>query len=161
LYGTNRPTPYSDWRQNVNDYSIAAEGLTNLGDQALINATGFENVLGSSGAPALALGTASYFVPLGLYAGPVNYDIAAGNFALAGTTTLCSIEYMNSGDLLHGRQEYNVIWDDGNALSAAANVSVRGSTIFPRAAVALVLMGNQTSGDEATLTWSFQAQQAA
>jgi len=156
VYGTNRPTPQSDWRQNLTDYQIAVFGFTNVGAGVT---TSFENALASSISAVGIPSTPASIIPLALFAGPIYYDIAAGVSALAGTTTLVSINLLESGGVIHARQGSNVVWDDGAALSAAANVSIRGQTILPRAACALVCQGN--AAGTSTLTWDFIAQQGA
>lgn len=159
LYGTNRPTPYSDWRQNLTGYSIAINGLTNLTNSFVgLPSSGFENVLAAA-LESATVPNGDVFVPLGLYAGPVQYDIQAGVSAFQGTTTINTISYALSGGLTHARQGAGVVWDDSAALSSAANAGVRGQTMFPRAACALIMQGN--AAGTSTVTYEFTAQQAA
>jgi hypothetical protein len=74
LFGSPRPTQWSDWRQDAFETNPSASGITIVPNGPFTG--GYENVLCNVKGAALAAG-ATVWVPLNLYAGPVYLRFAA------------------------------------------------------------------------------------
>lgn len=149
LFGSVRTVPYSDWRQNGEACFPNENGAVLLQGGGL----SFENILASTA--GTVLGNNFYFMPLGLYSGPVFYFYQA-NPAANVSPVIISCAALVSGQMM----------DSGvNGPGVLANINngvgvIDTGTIFaPRAPLALLITGVAAG----TTTFGFQAvaQQAA
>lgn len=149
IFGSSRPVPYSDWRQNGQAVNPQSNGIT----VSLGGGTGFDNIL--AGIFNLTL-TASQlvFIPCGLYAGPVYYRFQCNTAAPLHNVVLCSMAGQVSGGLGAGTGTVGVLLN----ITADTNEH-EGQLILPRAPTAFIIQG-ATAG---TSSYSFlmAAQQAA
>jgi hypothetical protein len=142
LFGSPRPVPYSDFRQNSIGTNISTGLGTMLANGAGAYAGGTDNILGSV---VNFAGTASvtYVLALNLYSGPVAAHLV-NNQTLTTNANLVSAANMTNGGLATSILSQGVIATSG---LAAANSFTQLNTTFPRAPVFLVYSQPATAGN--------------
>lgn len=148
IFGSRRTVPYSDWRQNGSAVNPQSNGITVQAG----GGTSFDNLLAS--VSNLALGaSASVFIPLGLYSGPIYYRYQAAGTVPLHNVVIANMDGQVSGGLAPGTGTAGVL------VNIAADTNEHEGTFFAgRAPTAFIIQGGAT-----TTTISFQAiaQQAA
>lgn len=150
LFGSNRPVPYSDWRQNA----VAVEPNENGAViQQGTGPIGFENILAQT-PTALVIPAGPNFIPFGLYSGPINFYFEPSVIATT-NPTIINVANMVSGNMADNGVGQGCMANLGNNAASAVSGVIYG----PRAPCALMITGNAGG----TTTFGFQAiaQQAA
>lgn len=148
LFGSPRPQPYSDWRQDAQEVDPETNGLAIL----LPGTSSYENQLASVTA-TLTNGSSSW-VPIGLYAGPVYFRFQAGA-APQNTVCIASAENVRQGDLVVGTGTPNII---SSTFGNDAN-DHEAIVILPRSVCYIAIHQNATT--TAGVSFSAVGQQAA
>jgi len=149
VYGSNRVVPYSDWRQNSAIVQPECFGLNEVQDPA---ATSFENILVNLNHSTL-IANLTYFIPFGLYAGPVFVTYQQGA-ATPVTATIMTVAGLSGGDVIAGTTGPGVIYSFPDTDTSPQYASL----ILPRAACCLVV---ETPSANMSFTISVIAQQAS
>jgi hypothetical protein len=148
IFGSNRTVPYSDWRQNVNSVQPECDGLAYLGGSG----TSFDNVLARCDVSSVGA-SSSYWIPMGLYSGPVYFHMRFSGAQLA-APVIVNCEQLVGGGLSVGTACPGQLV----AEAGAANTDYYGTILLPRAPCALVSEGPAAAS---TVTFQVIAQQAA
>jgi hypothetical protein len=151
LYGSNRPVPSSDWRQNQATINPQVQNLTTTNTSQVVG-TAFDNILGGVNSYSAPLNQVT-FTPLGLYSGPVFLRFQT---ALVGANSpvLVSIENAVGGTLIAGASCPNIISTFTNDTS-----DHEITVLAPRAPMALIT--HAPASGPMSYTFQVVAQQAA
>lgn len=149
LFGSNRPVPSSDWRQNGQQVNPQSNGIT----VSLGGGTGFDNLL--AGIYNLTL-TASQlvFIPCGLYAGPVYYRYQCNTSVPLHNVVLANVAGGVSGGLGAGTATAGVLLN-----IPADTLEHEGQLILPRAPTAFIIQG--AVAGNSSYSFTMIAQQSA
>jgi hypothetical protein len=161
LFGSNRPTQLSDWRQNI---SGNGSGITDHTFHTALGSAGegFENVVLETTSLTLSAGL-SYVIPCNLYAGPVNYKFVQNNADTPVADILLvdigtNYQSNTSGSLSNSKYQSGTLVDVGAIAAAAAQPSnFQGSLNLPRSACAVICAG--PSAGTSTMTFTIIGQQ--
>jgi hypothetical protein len=153
IYGSNRIVPYSDWRQDGQTVQPETNGLAIIAGAG----TATDNILGSfSNTPFLA--STGYWLPMGMYSGPIYFRLAPSTPLMFAAIVACS--YAISGALIAGAACPGILAElyAGGALTPYYANGAIGTVLAPRGPCALIF---QTTATAPTISFMATAQQAA
>jgi hypothetical protein len=150
IFGSFRTLPYSDWRQNGEAVDPQVNGLVLEAGGGL----SFENILCSIQGATITTASRVYFIPLGLYAGPVYYAMSL-SIAAGAAPVIAAVGGTVGGQLIAGNGCPGTLYVNGNV----ANTQYSGQLILPRSACAFIIQ--VPAGGSETFSLFVAAQQAA
>lgn len=139
VFGSGRPLNYSSWREN----GAMPGGTAIQGTTVIANSIGetYENHPAGLNAWSPPVAGTIYFLPLGMYAGPVSFLYEVITTTLTHDPTIVDLSTVTGGSLSAGIGQVGVVADFGNTLNNIEQVIIN----LPRAACALVMEGPVTS----------------
>lgn len=149
FFGSNRPLPYSDWRQNTIPIFPQVNNLIYI-PPSQEPTLGYDNVLAA--VSNFVLANNQYYIPLNLYAGPafLRYSISA---TPQNDPTLSVFGGLVGGGPVPGTATPNILLN-----VPVATTELETTVILPRAAVGFIIRGNAAGS---TLSLEVTAQQGA
>jgi hypothetical protein len=148
LFGSNRTVPYSDWRQNASQVNPITNGLS---IQSSVLGDGFDNILYSGGTMAIGA-SASIWLPMCLYSGPVWYRFQA-TAAPQNNVVICAAAFLAGGQIVFGTGNPTVLVN-----IPADTAEHEGTFLAPRAPCYMAVHGNAAAS---SISFQAIAQQAA
>lgn len=151
LFGSNRPLPYSDWRQNVGVVNPQVNNLT-IQPPSNLPSLGYDNVIATATSIVIPANVIA-FIPFNLYAGPVYYRFQA-SVAPQNAPTICVLGGLTGGQASAGSGSPNILTS-----FAADAADHEGTIILPRAVCALIVRAPTAA--TTTISCQVTGQQAA